>query len=313
MSRVYKDALIAFALFGAVAGGVCLALGGVAEGARWKTVVLALTLGIAAAAGFLLEVRRTRRILSRLVAAVRGLPEPRQAAEFEAALNRLGASTEIVELARALARAANEGRDVEADKERNRPDVESAARLQSVGRLAGGVAHGFNNLMTAILQSREAAETALDSGEVEDVRNLLMDIETEVARGNDLTHQLLAFARQHPSSPRVLDVNEVAGRTVTALRHALPAGLELITEVATEPLPTRFDQRQLEQVLSNLVAFCRDSMRGAGSRIHVRTCVVELTSESLPSEPELVSGRVCTDRGVRRWSRASARVARARL
>ena len=292
MKRAHIDTLASLVLFGIAAGATGVAVSHVvgSDSGPDRTLTLAIVVAVFAFGGVVFALNETHRAIRRLTQVVRRFADLRQTGEIEEELLSVGGPVTVVDLARAFGRVAKEVRELDGEKDRARAVLESAARLESVGQLAGGVAHGFNNLLTAIVQNREAAETALDGGEIDEVRNLLIDIETEAARGNDLTHQLLAFAQKHPSSPRVLDVNEVARSSVASLSHALPAGLDLVLEADDVPVSTQFDPRQLEQVLSNLVAFCRDSMRGAGSRITVRTRLAELDA-TLPSEPGLLPGR----------------------
>ncbi|MBW6397307.1 response regulator [Roseomonas sp. HJA6] len=151
-------------------------------------------------------------------------------------------------------------------RRRMQAQMEEGARLQSVGRLAGGVAHDFNNLLAAI---SGAAESALarhpDAATVEDLRQIL----DSAARGARLVKQLLAFASRQALAPRVVPLSGVVEAMLPLLRRLL--GGRHVPEYAPPPAPgplVRVDASQLDQVLLNLVVNARDAMP-AGGRIRI--------------------------------------------
>jgi PAS domain S-box-containing protein len=152
-------------------------------------------------------------------------------------------------------------RDVTERRGREAEAAESR-RLESVGRLAGGVAHDFNNLMTVVMGYAEILRGSLEPGD-ERARDL-GEIERAAARAGELTQQLLAFARQRRSTPADLDpgvVVEGLGRLIAPL-----LGPTVDFEVHAKPdlHLVRMDPAQFEQVVLNLAVNARDAMRGGG-------------------------------------------------
>ncbi len=161
------------------------------------------------------------------------------------------------------------------------PSVGSA-RMEAVGRLAGGVAHDFNNILTAIAgyASLLAADLPVDDRRQSDIA----EIRKATERATRLTRQLLAFGRREAQEPRPLDLNDIVGDVLPMLRQLIGEHIELLTN-ATVGLPRVFaDAGQLEQVLVNLVVNARDAMPGGG-RLVVSTAPVILDSRFVASRP----------------------------
>ncbi|MES1187476.1 MAG: response regulator [Myxococcales bacterium] len=137
-----------------------------------------------------------------------------------------------------------------------------AAKLEAVGQLAGGIAHDFNNLLTGIGGVVELLRLRL----AEDDPNLpdVMDLQHAVARGAGLTRQLLAFSRQQPIAPTVLNLNVLLEDTSRMLRRLIGEDIELLLVPAPRDLCVRADRTQLEQVLLNLAVNARDAMPSGG-------------------------------------------------
>jgi PAS domain S-box-containing protein len=138
-----------------------------------------------------------------------------------------------------------------------------AQRLEAIGRLAGGVAHDFNNTLTAIggfatLIGQEAEDAAA-------VRSDAATIGDVVERSRHLTSQLLAFARRATLQPALVDLRATTADLEPVLCRLLPDGVDLRVTVPAEPLRARVDAIQLEQALANLVANARDAMPGGGT------------------------------------------------
>ncbi len=156
--------------------------------------------------------------------------------------------------------AARRLRALEAERER-------ADRLDSLGKLAGGVAHDFNNLLGIILNYTTLLERHLDDAQV---RSDLNKIRVAAQRGAELTRQLLTFARRDPATPKPIDVNESVRSVAAMLDRGLGPGVELVLQLAAEPLVAVIDRQQLDQVILNLVLNARDAMPGGG-RVLVST------------------------------------------
>jgi CheY-like chemotaxis protein len=148
--------------------------------------------------------------------------------------------------------------------------------MEAVGRLAGGVAHDFNNILSALMGY---ADLALGQAPPDSVlRADLEGIRSAVKSASALTAQLLAFSRRQMIRPRILNPNSLLMEMDKMLRRLIPADIELVTVLEPEIRPLRADPTQLEQVLINLVLNARDAMP-QGGRITVRTTNVVLEGE----------------------------------
>src|SRR5580704_1807139 len=122
--------------------------------------------------------------------------------------------------------------------------LREAQKLEAVGRLAGGIAHEFNNLMTVILGRAQWLLTQHPDDET--LRPQLQMIERAGLRAAHLTAQLVAFCRRQSFAPRRLDVSDVVRDAAPALRRLLPAGIELTIRLADRLPPVEADRMQLE-------------------------------------------------------------------
>jgi two-component system cell cycle sensor histidine kinase/response regulator CckA len=147
---------------------------------------------------------------------------------------------------------------------RMQAQMEEGARLQSVGRLAGGVAHDFNNLLAAISGAAEAALSRQpDAPTTEDLRQIL----DSASRGARLVKQLLAFASRQALAPRVLPLAAVVEAMAPLLRRLLGGRHALALDLPPKPGPlVRVDGSQLDQVLLNLAVKCARRHAGGAGR-----------------------------------------------
>jgi len=154
--------------------------------------------------------------------------------------------------------------------------VRQAQKMKAVGQLAGGVAHDFNNILTAIFGYLDVMRNAPASAERVVVG--IEQIDKAAQRAAALTRQLLAFSRRQVSRPEILDLSEIVGEMEPMLRRLLGERIEL--EVAPEPRldHVRADAGQIEQVLMNLVINARDAMP-TGGRLIVQTANTVLDDE----------------------------------
>jgi CheY-like chemotaxis protein len=145
--------------------------------------------------------------------------------------------------------------------------------MEAVGRLAGGVAHDFNNVLTAILGYAELS--LLELGEQDPLREHLTEIRKGADRAAALTHQLLAFSRRQVLTPRVVDLNEVVAEIQKMLLRLVGEDVELVTELASESGRVKADPGQLHQVIANLVINASDAMP-TGGKLTVQTSNADL-------------------------------------
>ena len=142
-------------------------------------------------------------------------------------------------------------------------------KMQAVGQLAGGVAHDFNNLLTAI---NGHCDLLLMRHEVADVEHGdLMQIRQNANRAAALVRQLLAFSRKQTLRPTVINLQDTLSELAHLLNRLLTDKVTLRIEHGPDLAPVRVDERQLEQVIMNLVVNARDAMpRGGEVRIATR-------------------------------------------
>ncbi|MGQ9683764.1 MAG: histidine kinase N-terminal 7TM domain-containing protein [Anaerolineae bacterium] len=153
-------------------------------------------------------------------------------------------------------------RDVTQQKALQR-QAEQALRLESVARLAGGVAHDFNNLLTAINGHADLARVALppEHPVQQDLDRLLRNVE----RARQLTRQLLAFSRQQPLEPQILNLNDLLQDAETLFPHLARQGIVWRLLPAPDLGLIYADPTQLEQVLTNLILNAADAMPQGGT------------------------------------------------
>ena len=134
--------------------------------------------------------------------------------------------------------------------------------MESVGRLAGGMAHDFNNILQAILGNVELAmaSAAPDSSIHQD----LQEVQGASRRAADLIRQLLAFARKQTVMPRTIDLNQTIENMLKMLRRLIGDDVRLTWTPARELWPVRMDPVQVDQILANLCVNARDAMGGTG-------------------------------------------------
>lgn len=136
-----------------------------------------------------------------------------------------------------------------------------AQKLQAVGQLAGGVAHDFNNILTAISGYAELVRAAVNDAKIGDDVD---EIRHAARRGADLTRQLLSFSRKQVLQPAQFDAAQTIRAMQNMLRRVLREDITFVVDVSAGPLPMYADMSQLEQVVMNLVVNARDAIEGTG-------------------------------------------------
>jgi PAS domain S-box-containing protein len=160
-------------------------------------------------------------------------------------------------------------------------------RMDAVGRLAGGVAHEVNNMMTAILGF---TDLLLDPGHAGDPRGDLLQIRKAAGRAAIVTAQLLAFSRRQMLRPRVVDLNVVVTELQPMLPRLMGEDKEVEVALAPELWPVHADRGQLEQVVINLALNARDAMP-RGGRFTIETANVELDEDYIGRHPGTTMAR----------------------
>ena len=159
--------------------------------------------------------------------------------------------------------------------------------MESVGRLAGGIAHDFNNLLMAILGYAEFGQGMLSPDDP--VRKNLEEITSAGRRAAELTRQLLAFAREQTSEPRVLEMNDAISAMLKAPGRLSGGETELCWMPGEEIWAVLLDPGQLDQVLTQLIANALGAVNGSG-RIEIGTSNVTVRPGDGFAESHGVSG-----------------------
>ena len=146
--------------------------------------------------------------------------------------------------------------------ERSRAQLLQAQKMEAIGRLAGGVAHDFNNILQALLSLATVLRLRAGSPEV---TRTVAEIDSLVKRGGALTQELLLFSRREITKKERLDLGEAAREAGALLRRLIPANVRLAIEAEAEPLWVEADRGQIQQVITNLAVNARDAMPDGGA------------------------------------------------
>jgi PAS domain S-box-containing protein len=183
----------------------------------------------------------------------------------------------VPEMVLGIARDVTERLRAEEERRLLEAQLRQAQKMEAVGRLAGGISHDFNNLLTAIGGYGQLALGSI-SGDEPRVRRQLEELLNAADRAAALTRQLLTFSRRQMLQPRVLDLNAVVRNVESLLGRLIGADVELVTALDTELGRTQADPSQLEQVVVNLAVNARDAMPDGG-RLLIETANAELDDE----------------------------------
>lgn len=153
-------------------------------------------------------------------------------------------------------------KQAEAEREKLQAQLAQAQKMESVGRLAGGVAHDFNNMLGVILGETELALAGLEPAAP--LRGSLEVIRKAAERSTELTRQLLAFARKQAVVPQVIDLNATVAGVLKMLRRLIGEDIELDWLPAKDLAPVKIDPAQVDQLLDNLCVNARDAIAGVG-------------------------------------------------
>jgi two-component system, cell cycle sensor histidine kinase and response regulator CckA len=184
-------------------------------------------------------------------------------------------------------------------------------RMEAVGRLAGGVAHDFNNILTAISGYADLLLTDLPEGD--NRRRDVEEIHQAAQRAASLTQQLLAFSRRQVLQPKVVDLNALVRDVEKMLRRLIGEDILFATVLHPRVGNVRADPGQLEQVIVNLAVNARDAMPApAGGRLTIETRNVELDESYAADHPPVKPGQyvllAVSDTGVGMDEETKARI-----
>jgi PAS domain S-box-containing protein len=148
------------------------------------------------------------------------------------------------------------------EKESLRAQLLQAQKMEAVGRLAGGVAHDFNNMLGVILGYAQLAITETPSGEK--LHSDLQEIINAARRSTDLTRQLLAFARRQSIDPRVMNLNEITVNLLNMVQRLIGEDIKLVWKPGHDLSLVKVDPAQIDQLLVNLAVNSRDAIETVG-------------------------------------------------
>ncbi len=161
-----------------------------------------------------------------------------------------------------------ESKRAEEDREKLQAQLNQAQKMESVGRLAGGVAHDFNNMLSVIQGRTELA--LLDVDPKDPLHASLQEISKAAKRSANVIRQLLAFARKQTIAPEVLHLNDTVEGMLKMLRRLIGEDMDLTWEPDTNLWLVNMDPAQIDQILVNLCVNARDAISGVG-RVTIET------------------------------------------
>jgi PAS domain S-box-containing protein len=173
---------------------------------------------------------------------------------------------------------------------RTEEQLRHAQKMDAIGRLAGGVAHDMNNVLTVILSYADLVADNLDESRSE--HQDVVEIRRAAERGSAITRQLLALSRHSASKVATYDLGAIVGEFVPMLRRLLGEQIEIVVHRSDAPMVLA-DRSQLEQVLLNLGANARDAMSNSGT-ITIETHCVDFDDEAAQHRGLAAAGRYVT-------------------
>ena len=176
--------------------------------------------------------------------------------------------------------------------ERERSQIEEqfrhAQKMESIGRMAGGVSHDFNNLLTVINGYTDLLSRALKEGDP--LRDWVAEIGKAGEKAAGLTRQLLAFSRKQILAPKPLDLNSTVVENRDMLHRLLGEDIDLVTDLAPDLGQVMADPGQIHQVLMNLVVNAQDAMSGGG-RLTIQTANIDAGQDEAATHCGIVPGQ----------------------
>ena len=169
-----------------------------------------------------------------------------------------------------------------------RDQLVQSQKMESVGRLAGGVAHDFNNMLAVILGYSQLA--LLKVGDDHHLHSALQEIQTAAKRSADLTRQLLAFARKQTVSPKILDLNVTLEGMLKMLKRLIGEHIDLVWLPGDTLSLIKMDPSQIDQILVNLCVNARDAIRDTG-KVTIETSNILIDDTNLAGSSYISPGK----------------------
>nr|WP_296743496.1 CHASE3 domain-containing protein [Mesorhizobium sp.] len=174
-------------------------------------------------------------------------------------------------------------------REKAESQLRQVQKMEAVGQLTGGIAHDFNNMLAIITSAMNLAQRKLARGE-RDIGSFVEAAADAAARAANLTARLLAFSRQQPLAPQIVDANRLVTGMSDLLRRTLGQAIEIETVLAGGLWKTHADPSQVENAIINLAVNARDAMDEKG-RLTIETANSYLDEAYATSHPEVKAGQ----------------------
>jgi PAS domain S-box-containing protein len=163
------------------------------------------------------------------------------------------------------------------EKKRLEGQLRHAQKMEAVGQLSGGVAHDFNNILTAIVGYASILEIKCEQDD--QIKRCITEIIRASERGAKLTKNLLTFSRKQAGPLTRIDINELVGRMVKIVGGNLGPAFRIETKIAESPLRVMADSIQIEQAIMNVITNAREALTGAGGVLAIETETCHMTHE----------------------------------
>ncbi len=178
-------------------------------------------------------------------------------------------------------------RQAEAALRRSEEQLRQAQKMEAIGRLAGGVAHDFNNVLTAIIGFGELVLAGMPPKDP--LRTKVQYMTTAASRGSELTQQLLAFSRHQVIAANAVDISTIIANHAPMMQRLIGGTIELVQRTHPGTGLVSVDPVKIEQILLNLAINARDAMPGGG-RLVIETANVVLDEHYVTVNPGAVAG-----------------------
>lgn len=180
-----------------------------------------------------------------------------------------------------------EKKEAEEEKEKLQAQLYQIQKMESIGRLAGGVAHDFNNMLSVIIGRTELA--MIKAAPPSPLFSELSEIKIAAEKSAALTGQLLAFARKQTTTPKIVSLNDEIGKMFKMLKRLIGENIELVWKKEKNLWNIMIDPSQIDQILANLCINAKDAISENG-KITIETANVRIEEEKIKNIPEIISG-----------------------
>ncbi|MCZ8547465.1 CHASE3 domain-containing protein [Mesorhizobium qingshengii] len=174
-------------------------------------------------------------------------------------------------------------------REKAESQIRQMQKMEAVGQLTGGIAHDFNNMLAVIISAMNLAQRKLARGE-NDIAKFIEAATDAATRAANLTARLLAFSRQQPLAPQIVDTNRLVTGMSDLLRRALGETIRIETVLAGGLWKTHADPSQIENAILNLAVNARDAM-GDDGKLTIETANSHLDDDYAATNAEVTAGQ----------------------